>query len=94
MSCAVSIRSISSMEITKNISLLSDQKKNAKIVHLKLEPQVDKPLVVMLSWLMAKRKHINKYADFYIKRGFDVINVSITPWQLLWPLKGSQVSFN
>lgn len=51
----------------------------------------DKPLVVMLTWLMAKKKHIYKYANFYVDRGFDVLNVTITPWQLLWPTKGSQV---
>ena len=48
-------------------------------------------LVVMLSWLMAKKKHLLKYANFYMDQGFDVLSVSITPWQLLWPVKGTQV---
>ncbi|XP_044254588.1 transmembrane protein 53-A [Tribolium madens] len=87
----IPIRNISSMEITKNITLLSGEKKTGKVINFKLEPQEEKPLVVMLSWLMAKRKHIYKYADFYIKKGFDVMTVTITPWQLLWPLKGSQL---
>ncbi|KAJ8940376.1 hypothetical protein NQ318_015769, partial [Aromia moschata] len=66
-------------------------KKNNKIVNLQLERPEDKPLVVLLSWLMAKRKHIYKYADLYLRNGFDVLNVSVTPWQLLWPTKGTQM---
>lgn len=84
-------RCISSIALTKNLHLLSDKKKDAKIVNLQLSVPQDKPLVVLLSWLLAKRKHIYKYADFYIDRGFDVLNVTITPWQLLWPAKGTQV---
>nr|CAI5836751.1 unnamed protein product [Callosobruchus analis] len=84
-------RNISSLEVTKNISLLSPEKKNAKVINLKLESAEDKPLVVLLSWLMAKKKHVYKYADIYLKNGYDVLNISISPWQLLWPTKGSQV---
>jgi hypothetical protein len=91
MACVLGVRNISSLEVTKNITLLSNEKKNGAVVNLKLENQEDKPLVIMLSWLMAKRKHIFKYADFYISKGFDVMNISVTPWQLLWPLKGTQV---
>jgi hypothetical protein len=51
----------------------------------------DKPLVVILSWLQAKQKHLSKYAKVYLDQGFDVLVTQITPWQLLWPVKGSQV---
>ncbi|XP_063923483.1 transmembrane protein 53-A [Zophobas morio] len=87
----MSIRNISSTEITKNITILSSKKKEAKVLNFKLERPENKPLVVMLSWLLAKQKHIYKYADFYINRGFDVMNINITPWQMLWPLRGTQV---
>ncbi|CAH1174141.1 unnamed protein product [Phaedon cochleariae] len=87
----MSIRPISSLEVTKNISLLSSEKKNTKVVNLKLATPEDKPLVVMLSWLMARKKHVYKYADVYLRHGFDVLNISISPWQLLWPTKGSQM---
>lgn len=80
------------MEVTKNIVLLSKEKKDNKIENFKLKNPEDKPLTVMLSWLMAKKKHIHKYANFYIDYGFDVLNISINPWQLLWPTKGTQVS--
>lgn len=51
----------------------------------------NKPLVVVLAWLLAQRKHILKFAEFYMDQGFDVLNVSIAPWQLLWPARGSQL---
>lgn len=49
------------------------------------------PLVLMMAWLMAKQKHLKKYAEIYTELGFDVMVVQITPWQLLWPTKGTQV---
>ncbi|XP_018563802.1 transmembrane protein 53 isoform X1 [Anoplophora glabripennis] len=91
MVSTVHTRSISSLEITKNLSLLSKEKKSNKVINLKLEKPEGKPLVVMLSWLMARRKHIYKYADLYLQHDFDVLNVSISPWQLLWPTKGTQM---
>lgn len=39
---------------------------------------------------MAKGKHIQKFADIYLNHGFDVLSVKLKPWQLIWPLKGSQ----
>jgi Eukaryotic protein of unknown function (DUF829) len=51
----------------------------------------DKPLVVILSWLNARQKHLSKYAQLYLDQGFDVLITQISPWQLLWPVKGSQV---
>lgn len=91
MVLAMQAREISSLEVTKNIALISEEKKNNKVVNLKLEKPEDKPLVVMLSWLMARKKHIHKYANIYLKHGFDVLNISVTPMQLLWPTKGTQV---
>ncbi|KAL4703353.1 hypothetical protein ACJJTC_013119 [Scirpophaga incertulas] len=32
-----------------------------------------------------------KYASLYLEQGFDVVSVSCTPWQLMWPTKGSQL---
>lgn len=33
-----------------------------------------------------------KFANLYMEQGFDIAVVSLTPWQLLWPAKGSRVS--
>ncbi|PNF15303.1 hypothetical protein B7P43_G00970, partial [Cryptotermes secundus] len=90
-------RPYSVKQITKNIELISahndiqiDKSSPLHLTHPKIGEN-NTPLVVMLSWLMAKKKHILKYANFYIDQGFDVLSVSITPWQLLWPVKGTQV---
>lgn len=40
---------------------------------------------------MAKPGPLKKYAKIYIDQGFDVLTMTVTPWQLLWPTKGSQV---
>ncbi|XP_073999003.1 uncharacterized protein [Rhodnius prolixus] len=68
--------------------------KNMQIVSRKLaaEKQSEvKPLVVMFPWLLARKNHISKYYDIYLSRGYDVLSVSITPWQFFWPLTGTQV---
>lgn len=59
---------------------------------LRLKTPLDKPLVVLLSWLMAKQKHLKKYAQLYTDQGFDVLTVQITPWQFMWPKQGAQVT--
>lgn len=46
-------------------------------------------LVVLLSWLEAKEKHIEKYRQFYLDRGFDVLNVKTSPLDLLLPSRGA-----
>ncbi|KAL1489579.1 hypothetical protein ABEB36_013531 [Hypothenemus hampei] len=83
------VRNISSLEVTKNISLLSNKKQ--KINDFKLEEPQDNSLVVLLSWLMAKKRYTKKYADFWLKEGFDVLCITCNPWQFLWPAKGTQV---
>lgn len=45
----------------------------------------DRPLVLVLSWLLSKSKHIYKYGDFYLGHNFDVLHVKIDPKHLLWP---------
>nr|CAD7266560.1 unnamed protein product [Timema shepardi] len=54
------------------------------------QPADTRTLVVMFPWLLAKERQVAKYADFYTSQGFDVLTVSITPWQMLWPVKGCQ----
>lgn len=52
----------------------------------------ERPLLIILSWLLANRKHITKFMNLYTEQGFDVALISMTPWQLLWPMTGSRVS--
>lgn len=58
----------------------------------RLKTELDKPLIILLAWLLAKPKHIKKYAELYIDHGYDVMSISVTPWQVMWPTKGTQVS--
>nr|XP_022906273.1 uncharacterized protein LOC111418072 [Onthophagus taurus]XP_022906274.1 uncharacterized protein LOC111418072 [Onthophagus taurus] len=88
---APNMRALSTLELTKNITLISDEKKGVTIKNLKLTPPQNRPLVVMPVWLLAQNKHIYKYSKFYIDKGFDVLSINVTPWQLLWPVKGTQV---
>ncbi|XP_066252569.1 transmembrane protein 53 [Euwallacea similis] len=85
------VRNISCLEVTKNMSLLSNEKKNISVVDFKLEEPQENPLVVLLAWMMAKKKHTHKYANIWMERGFDVLCVTVNPWQFLWPTTGTQV---
>lgn len=87
------LRPIRIHEISENMKLLTEQKRCIEKDEntLRLKTELDKPLVVMLPWLMAKQNHIRKYAQLYIDHGFDVMTVSVTPWQVMWPKKGIQL---
>ncbi|XP_039747775.1 uncharacterized protein LOC120624978 [Pararge aegeria] len=86
-------RSAHTQDITKNIQYITNEK--VKLTTdpktMKLDKQLNRPTCVMINWLLARQKHVMKYANLYLEQGFDVISVSCTPWQLMWPLKGSQL---
>lgn len=93
-------RRFSKQTLSKNLDLLTASP--VKLSKIKLETQLTpsttvittdrpRPLVVMLAWMLARHKHLAKYAQIYLQRGYDVLTVSITPWQLLWPVKGCQL---
>lgn len=50
-----------------------------------------RPLVVLFPWLMAKQPIIEKYTRLYTDMGMDVLQVSITPLDLLMPVQRAQV---
>ncbi|KAI1297725.1 Transmembrane protein 53 [Halotydeus destructor] len=54
-------------------------------------PESKRPLAIILSWLAAEEKHIDKYRSIWIERGFDVLTVKMTPYQLLLPKMGSLI---
>ena len=90
-------RQYSVNQITKNIELISahndiqiDKSSPLCLTNPKLGEN-SAPLVVMMPWILAEKRHILKYANIYMDQGFDVLTVSVTPWQLLWPVKGTQV---
>ncbi|XP_038052121.1 transmembrane protein 53-like [Patiria miniata] len=51
----------------------------------------ERPLVLLLSWLAAKQRHLDNFAAFYLSRGCDVLTVKLRPMQLLLPTVGTQV---
>ncbi|XP_058463410.1 uncharacterized protein LOC131437824 isoform X1 [Malaya genurostris] len=78
--------------LTRNIHFYSSARSNwdCDSKTLRLKEQVDKPLVLILSWLQASEKHLRKFAEFYNEQEFEVLVAHITPWQLMWPVLGSQ----
>ncbi|XP_053616608.1 uncharacterized protein l(2)k09913 [Plodia interpunctella] len=86
-------RGAHTQDITKNIQYISNDKIkiSADPATMKLDKLPNKPICIMINWLLARQKHVMKYATLYLEQGFDVISVSCTPWQLMWPQKGSQL---
>ncbi|KAG8237829.1 hypothetical protein J437_LFUL002438, partial [Ladona fulva] len=71
-----------------------NEKENAVGIQRKLQllnSPNGKSLVIILPWLLSRPKHIHKFAKLYLDYGFDVLTVKLTPWQLLWPVQGSQI---
>ena len=50
-----------------------------------------RPLVLLLSWLAAKQRHLSNFAQFYLDQGCDVLTVKVKPLQILLPQTGAQV---
>jgi len=50
----------------------------------------ERPLVVLLTWLAAQEKHIEKYSNLYLQKGFDVLTVKTNPFDLLFPTIGAR----
>lgn len=48
-----------------------------------------RPLAVIFGWMRAKRRHLNKYGNLYLSKGFDVLTIQVPPHHVLWP-SGSQ----
>uniref|UniRef100_T1GQY4 Peptidase S9 prolyl oligopeptidase catalytic domain-containing protein n=1 Tax=Megaselia scalaris TaxID=36166 RepID=T1GQY4_MEGSC len=63
---------------------------DSKTLKLKNVPK-GRPLAIIMAWLLAKPKQLKNYIDIYINLGFDVITIATSPWQLLWPTKGTQM---
>ena len=52
---------------------------------------VRRPLTIILAWMLAQDKHIEKYRQMWFKRGFDVLTVKTSPIDLLIPPIGGQI---
>ncbi|XP_031839905.1 transmembrane protein 53-like lethal (2) k09913 [Nomia melanderi] len=84
---------LTSHHITRNIKYISQDNKiktSAGRIQ-KYKNDDNRPLLVLLSWLMSRPRHVMKFVNLYTEQGFDVAVVTLTPWQLMWPTKGSRV---
>ncbi|KAK9497588.1 hypothetical protein O3M35_004287 [Rhynocoris fuscipes] len=79
----------SKQSITKHLELISSVDSNQ--LSNDIHTNKVKPLVVLLGWLLAKPQHMKKYSDIYMDRGYNVLTVSMTPWQFFWPTTGAQL---
>lgn len=86
-------RLLSTCEITKNIKFISHDNdiRISKYTVKTSNSSEKRPLLVLICWLLAKEKHYMKFTDLYLQHGFDITIVTITPWQLMWPEKGSRI---
>ena len=56
-----------------------------------LQTKPERPLTLLYSWLLAKESHLMKHAKFYTDRGFDVLRVKLSVFDILFPANGSKV---
>ncbi|XP_020290387.1 uncharacterized protein LOC109857974 isoform X2 [Pseudomyrmex gracilis] len=87
-------RMLSVHHVTKNIEFLAQDtfaKSAQKQAIYNLNVANNRPLLVIFTWLLSKRQHVMKFVNLYMEQGFDVVVVSLTPWQLMWPTKGSRL---
>lgn len=56
-----------------------------------VKTETSRPLAIIISWLMAKRQHVEKYANIYLQRGYDVLIVNLPSREMFLPESGSQV---
>ncbi|XP_052744777.1 transmembrane protein 53 [Bicyclus anynana] len=86
-------RSAHTQPINKNFLYISSDKIIVETDRktLKLTKPTNKPVCIMMGWLLATDKQVMKYANIYLEEGFDVLRVTCAPWQLLWPVKGAKV---
>ena len=50
-----------------------------------------RPLIVVFAWMLAKNKHLNKFRQLWLEKGFDVLTVRTSILDPLLPPIGSQI---
>lgn len=51
-----------------------------------------RPLMLLFGWMLAKRKHIQKYEEYYLNRGYNVMTVSGSPMDILKPERAQGIA--
>ena len=70
---------------SSQLSTIEDNEQTQEEIGLR-----SRPLVVLLTWLAAQDKHIDKYSNLYLQKGFDVLTVKTNPLELLFPSMGAR----
>lgn len=81
--------------VSKDIELISNEKislskESGKVPLIKSES--DRSLAVMFEWMSAEKKGVHKYVNLYLDRGYDVLAISLSLRNLLFPVSGSQIT--
>lgn len=91
----IHVRDFQSRRFSRNVEFFTESDvpipKNTMEIASKLSKH-ERPLTLLFCWLMARERHIKKYAQLYTNLGFDVLKIRISPFDLLRPTKGSQVA--
>ncbi|XP_060080399.1 transmembrane protein 53-A-like [Ylistrum balloti] len=51
-----------------------------------------RPLTLLFGWMLAKRKHLEKYEEYYLNRGYNVLTVSGSPMDVLKPARAQGIA--
>ncbi|XP_033751704.1 transmembrane protein 53-B-like [Pecten maximus] len=51
-----------------------------------------RPLLLLFGWMLAKRKHMQKYEEYYLNRGYNVMTVMGSPLDILKPTRAQTIA--
>ncbi|KAA0203840.1 hypothetical protein HAZT_HAZT002329 [Hyalella azteca] len=88
------LRHFSSLRFNRNLEFFTPAVKPIVTPDVKgsfRESSHGRPLTVLLSWLMSRDSHMKKFVKFYTDLGFDVLKIRISPFDLIRPVKGTQI---
>ncbi|KAL3842142.1 hypothetical protein ACJMK2_020188, partial [Sinanodonta woodiana] len=74
--------------INSNLQLLQKDEADTRVA------TKERPLLLLFGWMLAKPRHLNKYGNMYISKGFDVITIQVKPYQILIPTQIQKVVHN
>ncbi|XP_067655586.1 transmembrane protein 53-like [Haliotis asinina] len=83
------VRLISSAPVTDSVRFAS----NLELRSIRSNETLSRsrPLVVLVGWMMAKKRHLDKYGNLYLSKGFDVLSVQVPPSKVIQPKKAQVV---
>ncbi|XP_067654420.1 transmembrane protein 53-like [Haliotis asinina] len=83
------VRLISSAPVTDSVKFAS----NLELRSIRTNGTLSRsrPLVVLVGWMMAKKRHLDKYGNLHLSKGFDVLSVQVPPSKVIQPKKAQGV---